>query len=406
MSKKQNKRSLVEEASSVAEETVSDDIVYEEGGDGSIDLVVVSPRINDKEAAIEKAGFNLKDWQIAKARVKSYEMGMKVEAMQGKVKVTKAAAVVPLFAVSVELKPRQGWDVEEFRAMLLEDMKRAAPKRRIRKPKVSDNEERLAEISIFDPHIGKLAWHQEVREDYDVDIARDRYMTCFDQLLDDVSSFRPDRYLYVIGNDMLHVDRGTNVTTRNTPQDCDGRWQRSYLYAIQMITDCVCRLREHAPVDVMVVPGNHDEERMFCIGTTIEARFFNDEFVNVMNDPALQKVYKWGEVLLGFEHGDKVSSKKRLEQLPLTFATRYKKEWADSVWREIHLGHLHTEKSYVWQISDTYGDTIVRHLPSISGTDKWHYESAYMSPPACEAHLYSKRCRKGYFSSSPLEVPQ
>jgi|6_EtaG_2_1085325.scaffolds.fasta_scaffold10108_3 hypothetical protein len=383
-------------------EEVGDEIETEEDANGDIDLLVLSPRIRTKEEALAKANIDLKEFSIKKVRVRSYEMGMKVEAVAGKVKITKAAAIVPLFAVSVELERRTGWDVEEFRKRVMDDFKLAAPKRLVKAPKIVENEERLAEIAIYDAHIGKLGWNNEVLENYDVEIARSRYLSCFDRLLNDISAFKPNRYLYVIGNDMLHVDTGRNTTTRGTPQDVDGRWQRSYLYAQRLIVDCASRMRELAPVDILVIPGNHDEERLFCLGNAIEMRFHADEHIRVFNEPILQKVYQWGEVFLGFEHGNQIASGDKRKLAPQGYASRYPKEWGTSRWHEIHHGHIHTEKEFHTRTaSDTIGDTIFRSLPSISGTDKWHFEKGYMSPTSCEAHLYDNRCRRGYFAWSP-----
>ena len=63
-------------------------------------------------------------------------------------------------------------------------------------------------------------------------------------------------------------------------------------------------LSERAPVRVVVVPGNHDEESMLHMGDALEALYENTlTHVTVDNSRPLMKAYKYGECLLIFDHG-------------------------------------------------------------------------------------------------------
>ena len=53
------------------------------------------------------------------------------------------------------------------------------------------------------------------------------------------------------------------------------------------------------PVDVVVIPGNHDFERSYYMGAYLEAWFNEDPQVYVNNGASPRKYYKFGKVLLG-----------------------------------------------------------------------------------------------------------
>jgi len=78
--------------------------------------------------------------------------------------------------------------------------------------------------------------------------------------------------------------------------------------------------------------------------------------------------------------------------------------YASTTWREVHCGHYHSEKEMIFLRSMTASDIIVRYIPSLSGTDKWHANHAYRGPKAAEAHLFHKETgRLAYFTCHPRD---
>lgn len=386
----------------VAEGSTEEVDVVQNFDSDQMQLFVLSPRVKTAEEAMARAKVDPQQWEPAEMHVRSWEVGMKVEgtAPSGR-KFTKGAAVVPLFGVFVKLRRKRSWNPAEFRELVLTDMRKQAPTyRRVKYPKTPTLRRMIAELSIADLHFGKLAWSPETRNSYDLRIAKAVFLNAAKDLIALVAPYRPERYLMIVGNDLLHVDSGSNTTTKGTPQDVDGRWQKSYLVARQCVTTVIEWLRQKAPVDVLVVPGNHDEEKLFCLGDAVECRFHHDDSVNVDNSPAKRKFYRYGATLLGFEHGHR--AKKDGKDLPFNMMSEVPDLYAATTWREIHLGHRHSERETVWTRSHTEGDVIVRYLPSLSGTDTWHYDSGYRAPQAAEAHLYDYEIgRAGYFSVRP-----
>ena len=86
--------------------------------------------------------------------------------------------------------------------------------------------------------------------------------------------------------------------------DVDGRWQKAFQIGTKCCITLAEEMSQHAPVDIMVVPGNHDREKAFVMGEVLGARFHGNHSINVLNDPNLMSYYRFGKVLLGFVHGD------------------------------------------------------------------------------------------------------
>jgi len=378
--------------------------LVEEVDNGSISLFVLSPRIRTVQEAIAKAEIDTEIWEASQVHIKSWEVGSKVETTNAKGrKITRGMAVCPLFGVHVTLKRKKCWNPQEFKRLLLDDMRSQAPHYQpVKRDFGRSAEPLLAEISVPDHHFGKLAWEPESGDNYDLKIADRRYRNAIDDLVNAVLPYYPEKFLYVVGNDLLHVDSGKNATTAGTPQDVDGRWQKSYRWARQAVTDSIELMRQYAPVQVLIVAGNHDEEKLFCLGDAIECRFDGDPEVMVDNAPCAKKAYQYGNCMLGFHHGNKIKA----EKIATEFQASFPEIYAATTWREVHCGHYHSEKEMVFLRSMTASDIIVRYLPSLSGTDKWHAEHAYRGPKAAEAHLFHKQTgRLAYFTCHPRDDP-
>lgn len=240
--------------------------------------------------------------------------------------------------------------------------------------------ERLLEISIFDPHLGKLAWAPESGENYDIKIAKSRFQEATAYYLDLAKALQVTKILFVLGNDLFHTDGITNATTAGTPQDWDVRWQKAFTEVRKLMIQCIDNLRTVAPVDVLIVPGNHDRAQCYYLGEALECWYHNCKEVVVDNSPKLRKYYKFGTNLLGFTHG----SEEKQDDLPMIMATEEPMMFAQTTHREWHTGHLHK-----YLAEEKFGVTR-RILPSIAGTDAWHKSKGYVGNiKSAQAYLYS-----------------
>jgi hypothetical protein len=259
----------------------------------------------------------------------------------------------------------------------------------------------LLEINLCDLHFDRLVWGEESGNNWDMKISADVGIAAVDNLLKLTAPFPVGRILYVCGNDFFTADNPEGTTTAGTPQVVDGRWQKSFRRGIAMQHAVIERLRKRAPVDVMVVPGNHDNCRTFYLGEVIGAVYAGATDVRVFNSPQIRKYYRWGKTLIAFTHGDRI----RLNALPLIMAGEAAKDWAETTSREIHCGHYHHKKEMNFNSGDEFGSVRVRILPALTSTDAWHAQMGFTgSLRASEAYLYSKaRGYVGHLSWSPLQ---
>lgn len=244
----------------------------------------------------------------------------------------------------------------------------------------------LLEISVPDLHIGKMAWDKETGEDYDIEIAVKRFKETIDTFIGRVDLGVIERILLPLGNDLLNVDNKMNTTTMGTPQSSDSRFGKIFRTVKSLMVETIDKLSAIAPVDVLIIPGNHDEATMFTLGELLDAWYRESTKVKVFNSPKLRKYYEFGKNMIAFTHGDK----EKHADLGLIMAHEEPAMWGRTKYREVHLGHLHKSKSIQYTTGDEFPGFKIRILPSLSGTDAWHYAQGYLSAKAAKAFLWDK----------------
>ncbi|HSG28963.1 MAG TPA: hypothetical protein VLA34_10820, partial [Candidatus Krumholzibacterium sp.] len=218
--------------------------------------------------------------------------------------------------------------------------------------------------------------------DYDLGISIQRYFDAFMSLL--ARAPQAARILLPIGQDLFHFDtliQGKGgATSKGTPQDVDTRWQKLFVATTEMLSACITEAAEHHNVDVVIVPGNHDSQTTFYAGQYLQASFKSVPHVRFDTTPRTRKYYKFGQVLLGFTHGNEEKKK----DLFGIMADEAADDWSNTYWREWHRGHLHQE-----EVSED-GRMRIRTMPALTATDSWHSEKGYRSIPGARAFLWDK----------------
>jgi len=311
-----------------------------------------------KEEVAKKAGFDLSEWSIVRA--KTWTTAMK----------NNEGEPVQAVNVSLHLRPRQ----EEVMSRLLRDNLLDEIRREVRgeNPWKRDRNARspkgkvLAELDLFDPHFQKLAWGEETGTNYDLNIAADTYAAAAYDLIIEVTQHDVERFLFPVGQDLFHTQLHS-ATARGTPQDVDTRPKKAATVVRKLLTHVVFEMLKHAPVDLVVTPGNHAPLSDWFMGEILDARFNEYDTVRVDNRPIFRKYYRYYDNLIGFAHGDN-EPRKRLVNL---MAQEAREDWAETRFREWHMGHWHHEV-----VKDDRG-VLVRHLTSLCGTDAWHAQQGY-----------------------------
>lgn len=240
------------------------------------------------------------------------------------------------------------------------------------------------EISLPDIHYGKL--HNLTLEEVE-----EEYMAVVEDLWRKAAGLDIERFILPIGNDGMNSEGLRGTTTKGTPQQDSAGWKETFRGYWQLMVRAIDFLKDRSPVDVIVVSGNHDFERMFYIGDVLAGWYHNDPNVTVDNSYESRKYYEYGTNMIMFTHGDK----EKPADMPLIMATEQPEMFARTRCREVHCGHLHKE------MVNEYRGIKVRFVPSICPNDEWHKQMGYEAKRTGQAYIWNKqRGLEGYLQTN------
>jgi len=358
----------------------------------------VKPTLAD---TLKRAKVDTAVWEPERFVVNHWDVGMKLSGGKGAPDVVTTRT---LWQVKVWLRRKVTLSLEEVKTGLIREMKKASPRvPKLRYPKPPRGQRLMLEVNIPDWHFSQLSWQAETGADYDSEIAEQLYRGAVERLAALGGRDTLQLITLVVGNDMFHVDNPVNATTRGTRQDTDTRWQRSFQRVHHIVIDVACDLRRIAPVRIVVVPGNHDEQRAFYLGEVLAAWFHNDKNVAVDNEPTIRKYLRWGSVLLGLTHGCHADYQKE-DALPGLMAAEVPEMWAATRHREWHVGHRHTKAEKRFLSTQVRDGVVVRTLPALAAATAWVKKKGYLGPRAAEAYLWdAERGYVAHFSANVLD---
>ena len=249
------------------------------------------------------------------------------------------------------------------------------------------NKNHLLVINPADIHIGKYANGVETGDGYNVETACMRVLEGIEGLISKADGFGIERVLFCIGNDVLHIDNVYNQTTAGTGQDVDGKWWEHFEIALALYVKCVEILREIAPVDVVHSMSNHDYQSGFHLAHALRSWFKDDKDITFDISVAHRKYYKYGNSLIGLEHGDGA----KMDNLPLLMAQEKPEMWAATKYRYWYLHHLHHKVKFKWRDAKDHIGVTVEYMRSPSGSDSWHSRKGYVGiHKAVEGFIHEK----------------
>jgi len=340
-------------------------------------------RVQSLEDLVAFFKIDLNIWKVKKWECSVYESHTKMrhydqeqQAKAGYFRIDDTHKVVPLYRVWALLEENRPLILlNDIKSEMMAELKAFAPKY----PKISYSKDKdkkyLFELDIFDLHFGKLTWDEETGDNYDIKIARELFMTCLNQLIEQAKNYPVERIVFPIGNDFFNVDNIAETTVHNTPQDEDTRWKKTFVRGRQLIIEAIDTLRTIAPVDVLVIPGNHDFTRSFYLGDAVECWYHKCPDITVNNGAKVRKYYRYGKCLIGYTHG----SEEKFQELPYIMANEEPQLWAETAYREWHLGDKHHRREIKWVSTEEYKGATVRFMRSLTSTDAWHYGKGYIS---------------------------
>ena len=358
-------------------------VVSDEVSENARTIVTRSADITTLEQLLAYSQVDLAVWEVERHTVNSWEVTVGPHG-------GASAKTFTNYQVKAWLRRKRQESLQDVLAAFREDAGRHAPKYRPIKRRGPESGN-LLEISVPDLHFGLLAWGRETGgADYDIKIAEAVFLDAVQTLAQSARPYGFQRILLPIGNDFFHVNNAAGTTAAGTSQDTDSRWQKSFTAGRRVVVAAADQLRELAPVDIVIVPGNHDPERSYYLGEVLAAWYRNCADVQVDNAPLHRKYIRHGRCLVGFTHG----SGARVEQLPLLMAQEVPELWAATEYREVHIGHLHHSQVKAYQQETEHAGVRVVTIPSLAAPSAWTANSGYHAlREACSFIWNEKRGR-------------
>ena len=173
--------------------------------------------------------------------------------------------------------------------------------------------------------------------------------------------------------DFFHADNSSNRTERSgNSLDVDTRYAKVLGLGVKLNIRCIeLALQRHQRVVARMLGGNHDPHSSYALAIALSCFFDGNPRVTIDCDPS--KFFKWtfGKVMVLGTHGDTVKP----EQVPGVMASRWPKDWGQTIYRYAYLGHLHhrakgggEDSGVVWEVFQT-----------LAAKDAWHAAGKYTS---------------------------
>lgn len=319
-------------------------------------------------------------WNIDKAEFGTsagYRKDKKVDmewengkVVRGKVEDSGKMLVVPLFTCRVwvsrktpEIRNRA--IVESF----IEEATKFAPKY----PKIKYKAQKdgcLFELGLPDLQLGRLVADYETGNPINPEAQVEIAWNVVQRLVSYSSLFSIGRILFPIGNDFFNSNTAAMATVHGTPQTDDARWHKTFKMGADLIVKITDLLSSIAPVDLVVIPGNHDEERIWYLGEYLDAWYSKNPNVTVDNRPQKRKYYHFGSTLLGLTHG----YYEKIQELGSLMAYEVPNLWAQSQFREWHLGDKHHKVDMILKTKELENGVVVRILRSLAIPSVWEFD--------------------------------
>nr|DAM08176.1 MAG TPA: metallophosphatase domain protein [Caudoviricetes sp.] len=251
----------------------------------------------------------------------------------------------PQYSITVKVKPKSNVSILELSGIINHSVNKARLKR------TGGALKRMLVVPMFDLHFGINSY--------------DNMKPYLDEILTIINSHPFEKIVIEVGGDTLHSDfLKKTQTVKNTQLDhvdMIKAWQDAAEFVKSIIEPAI----ENSDVtELYAIGGNHDFDLHWAFIEMIKAKYPQ---LDVFNPGSYRQVFTYGKVGIMLAHGDVAKAK-----LSPLFANEYSEVWANSVWREVHFGHYHTEI-----VKDT-GGTIQRQFETPKPADGYETKNGFV----------------------------
>ncbi|WP_300562963.1 metallophosphoesterase family protein [Companilactobacillus sp.] len=251
---------------------------------------------------------------------------------------------VPQYSITVKVKPKDDISVSELSGIINRSVKQKSLDR------TSGTLKRMLVVPLYDLHFGINSY--------------DNMKPYLEKIQAIIYSHSLQKIVIELGGDLLHSDYLKTTKTVNGTQldhvDSRKAWEDAASFVKNIIEPAI---KNSDVTELRAIGGNHDFDMQWAFVEMIRARYPQ---LSVFNPGSYRQAFNYGNVSIMMAHGD--TAKAKLSQL---FANEYPNEWSDSVWREVHWGHFHTET-----VKDD-GGTIQRQFGTPKPADGYEVKNGY-----------------------------
>ena len=184
------------------------------------------------------------------------------------------------------------------------------------------------------------------------------------------------------------IDNDAGMTTRGTPQDMCATPAEILITGCKLAREHIDMLRQVAPVEIVMMAGNHDRHSSLALMMYLSAAYENVRDVEIVITPNNRRYIEYGNTLLGFTHGDGLGK----TALGPLMAVEAREQWGNTEHKVWFHGHLHHQRMH-----EKDGCLIIQ-MPSLAGHDRYHARSGYTTSKAGLA-AYLIDDKEGYIGS-------
>lgn len=250
-------------------------------------------------------------------------------------------------------------------------------------PPATSREDLLACYPVGDHHLGMLAWALEtgqVNGNYDLKISRESLTRAIRHLINQAPSC--NQAIIPFLGDFFHVDGYKAATpTSGHLLDMDVRFPKMMEMGLDLVEGVIeAALRKHQNVHVIFEKGNHDYSLAAAMTLFLKRIFRDNPRVTIDESPAWWHYYKFGKVLIGTNHGDKVKPANQLAVM----AADVPHLWGETTYRIMYLGHRHHEEL------KEYPGGYVQTMPVLPPLDAYAAQGGYRSMSQMQCAVFHR----------------
>jgi len=304
------------------------------------EIIVPKEALQTRESLLIAHGYNPDEFEITGSTSNYWDMP------------NKENVVITLYQSKINVKPKTIiTDWNELNNRLVDKVKP-----RTAKPHITNHSDQYLVIPIFDMHFGN-----NTLEDYDVSLGKILTIMKNDNR----------EILIIAGGDQLHNDNHRGTTSSGTvidKVDMTQAWEDAFDF-LDIIIDKALDSAE--TVNVMYVPGNHDEMTGQTLFKALEKVYRDEDRLHIDSEHRMFKATLLGHNFIGASHGDKSNKNK----YPMIYATSFSQLWGKEsvITREVFVGHLHHES-----VIDKDG-LVIRQAPTRNKADQYHEDNGFNS---------------------------